>query len=186
MAGTERKKIEKLCRYIARPPVAIARLSLNQKDQVVYTLKKAYDDGTTHIVMTKLELLEKLAALVPRPRIHLTRFAGVFAPNYKYRSDIVPKAKLPKISAAAQIDKPRSNSRISWARLLKRVFNIDTETCQLCKSKVKIIAAIEDPYVIKKILNHLGLPLKPPTIWPARGPPSGFDDYQQFPEFDFP
>ena len=44
-----------------------------------------YDDGTSHIVMTQLELLERLAAIVPRPRVHLTRFAGVFAPHFKHR-----------------------------------------------------------------------------------------------------
>ena len=93
MTGTERDKIEKLCRYIARPAVAVERLSLNQRGQVVYTLKKPYDDGTTHIVMTPLELMERLAAIVPRPRVHLTRFAGVFAPHYKYRALRCAKAQ---------------------------------------------------------------------------------------------
>ena len=49
---------------------------------------------------------------------------------------------------------------------------------------MKIIAAIEDPHVIKKVLSHLGLPTKAPTPWPARGPPPAFDDHQQLPEFD--
>lgn len=93
MTGQERDKIEKLCRHIARPAVALERLSLNQRGQVVYTLKKPYDDGTTHIVMTPLELMERLGAIVPRPRVHLIRFAGVFAPHYKYRALVVPKPK---------------------------------------------------------------------------------------------
>jgi len=50
---------------------------------------------------------------------------------------------------------------------------------------MKIIAAIEDPPVIRKILEHLGLPSKPPSAFPARGPPqSADDDSQQFPDLD--
>ncbi len=183
MAGNERDKIEKLCRYIARPAVALERLHLNQRGQVIYSLKKPYSDGTTHIVMTQLELLERLAAIVPRPRVHLTRFAGVFAPHFKHRSMVVPKPKneAPELEAE---DQP-SKSHISWARLLKRVFGIDVETCHQCSGKMKIIAAIEDPGVIKKILTHLGLPFRPPTPWPARGPPpTHTHDLQQFPDFD--
>lgn len=181
MAGNEREKIEKLCRYIARPAVALDRLTLNSKGQVIYTLKKPYSDGTTHIVMTPMELLERLAAIVPRPRVHLTRFAGVFAPHFKHRSMVVLK---PKPVATIRDTQP-SKSRIHWARLLKRVFGIDIETCPQCAGRMKIIAAIEDPAVIKKILEHLGLPSKPPKPWPARGPPLTFeDDCQQFPDFD--
>ena len=184
MAGNERDKIEKLCRYIARPAVALERLQLNQRGEVVYVLKKPFSDGTTHIVMTQLELLEKLAAIVPRPRVHLTRFAGVFAPHFKHRAMVVPKSRAdspePKID-----DDPPANSRISWARLLKRVFGVDVESCHQCGGKMKIIAAIEDPPVIKKILEHIGLPSKPPMPWPARGPPQrADDDFQQFPNFD--
>jgi hypothetical protein len=171
--------------YIARPPIALERLHLNQRGQVVYVLKKPYSDGTTHIVMTQLELLERLASLVPRPRIHLTRFAGVFAPHYKYRAMVVPK---PQVKLEPTKECKPSKSRISWAMLLKRVFNIDVETCSLCQGRMKIIAAIEDPPVIKKILEHLGLPSRRALPWPARGPPGraeeDFEDFQQFPIFE--
>jgi hypothetical protein len=56
----------------------------------VLQLKSPYKDGTTHIVMEPLEFMERLAALVPRPRLHLIRFHGVLAPNAKLRSKIVP------------------------------------------------------------------------------------------------
>ncbi|MBK7890691.1 MAG: transposase [Bdellovibrionales bacterium] len=182
MAGTERDKIEKLCRYIARPAVALERLSLSSSGQVIYTLKKPYDDGTQAISLSPMELMERLAALVPRPKIHLTRFFGVFAPHYRYRAMVVPKLPEPAASAPSKREQP-SKSRITWARLLKRVFGLDVETCQLCGGKMKVIAAIEDPQVIRKILEHLGLPTRPPTIWSARGPPSRTtdDDIQHFP-----
>ncbi len=186
MKGTERDKIEKLCRYIARPAIALDRLSMSPNGQVVYTLKRPYDDGTTAISMTSLELLERLAAIVPRPKVHLTRFAGVIAPHYKYRSLVVLKPPtMPELQEVTADKAKPTKSRITWARLLRRVFSIDIETCERCGGKTKIIAAIEDPKVIKKILDHLDLPSKPPMIWPARGPPSiAEDDFQQFHEFD--
>ena len=55
---------------------------------------------------------------------------------------------------------PRHPARISWARLLKRVFDIDMEHCSQCGGALKIIAANEDPTVIAKILTHLGLPAR--------------------------
>lgn len=185
VTGAERQKLEKLARYIARPAIALERLSLNSRGQVVYSLKKPYSDGTTHIVMTQLELMERLAAIVPRPRVHLIRFHGVLAPHYKHRKMVVPKLK-PKPEPKEPDGKTKSNSRISWARLLARVFNIDVETCPLCGGKAKIIAAIDDPKVIKKILEHLGLPTTPPPLWPARGPPEPFqDELHPPPQMDF-
>jgi putative transposase len=56
----------------------------------VLQLKSAYKAGTTHIVMSPLEFMERLAALVPRPRLHLIRFHGVLAPNAKLRCEIIP------------------------------------------------------------------------------------------------
>ena len=67
--------------------------STNKKGQVIYKLKKAYDNGTTQIVLDPLDFLSRLASLVPKPRVNLTRFHGVFAPNFKHRSLVVPVRK---------------------------------------------------------------------------------------------
>ena len=75
----QRKELERLCRYITRPAIANERLKRNREGQVVLQLKSAYRDGTTHIVMSPLEFMQRLAALVPRPRLHLIRFHGVLA-----------------------------------------------------------------------------------------------------------
>ena len=70
--------------------VANERLKRNRVNQVVLQLKSPYKDGTTHVVMSPMEFMERLAALVPRPRLHLIRFHGVLAPNAKLRSKIIP------------------------------------------------------------------------------------------------
>ena len=108
-----------------------------------------------------LEFMERLAALVPRPRLHLIRFHGVLAPNAKLRRQIVPSSA-ERATEASTDDAPAQGApaRLSWARLLKRVFDIDIENCPNCGGALKIIAAIEDPPVIVKILSHLGLPTR--------------------------
>src|SRR4051794_31555898 len=84
----QRKELERLCRYITRPAIANERLKRNRAGQVVLQLKSPWRGGTTHIVMSPLELTQRLAALVPRPRLHLIRFHGVSrpTPNYGLRS----------------------------------------------------------------------------------------------------
>ena len=60
--------------------------------------------------------------------------------------------------------------RLSWAKLLKRVFDLDLEHCPNCGGELKIIAAILEQPVIEKILTHLGLQAQAPPLTPARGP----------------
>jgi len=172
----ERDRLEKVCRYIARPAVSEERLSTNDQGDVICKFKKPWDDGTTAMKLTPMELIERLVALVPRPRVHLTRYHGVLGPHYKHRKQIVPKppelkvtGQEPEIIDPKIIEQKRKN--IPWARLLARVFGIDVETCSKCGGRMKIIAAIEDPKVIRKILDHMGLDTKPPLLKPARGPP---------------
>jgi hypothetical protein len=86
----QRGKLERLCRYIARPAVAIERLSLTAQGHIHYTLKTPYRDGTTHVIFEPLDFLARLAALVPSPGVNLTRYHGVFAPNHRLRAQIVP------------------------------------------------------------------------------------------------
>jgi len=73
---------------------SIRRLKRNRARQVVLQLMNPWRDGTTHIVMSPLELMQRLAALVSRPRLHLIRFHGVLAPHAKLRAQIVPSAPL--------------------------------------------------------------------------------------------
>lgn len=107
-----------------------------------------------------MDFIAKLAALVPKPRVNLTRFHGVFAPNSKHRALATP-AKRGKGSksrlAEGQGEKTpvQRHTAMTWAQRLKRVFNIDVERCRVCGGTAKVIACIEDPVVIKKILAHL-------------------------------
>jgi hypothetical protein len=133
----ERRRLERLCRYITRPALSDERIQVNAAGQVELELKTQWRDGTTHLVMSPLELMQRLAALVPRPRLHLIRYHGVLAPNAKLRARVVPQGP-PALGHATT--GPRCGG-----------------------GQVKIIAAILERAVIGKILTHLGLdPQLPP------------------------
>jgi putative transposase len=94
-----------------------------------------YREGTTHIVMSPLEFIQRLAALVARPRLHLIRFHGVLAPNARLRPDIIPNVPVNANTPSAdyaEVPPPAAPAPMSWGRLLKRVFEIDIEHCPQC------------------------------------------------------
>ena len=96
------------------------------------------------------------------------RQRGVLAPNAKLRSKVVPVPPPQKTAGEGDCEHAHSKPlRMTWARLLKRVFDIDIDQCQ-CGGKLKLIAVIEQPDVIEKILTHLGLAAQPPPIAPTR------------------
>lgn len=130
---------------------------MTRNGRVRYELKTPWRSGTTHVIFEPLDFISRLVALVPRPRVNLTRFHGVFAPNSKYRVQITP-AKRGKVKKPGTSEDDRTpaehRAAMTWAQRLKRVFNIDIETCSECGGDVRIIASIEDPAVIQKILAY--------------------------------
>ncbi len=179
----DRQGIERLCRYGARGPLTLGRLTRDADDRYRYGMKRTVR-GRDELVMTGKELTKKLAVLVPPPRVHLVRFHGLFAPNAKLRAKVVPAGKkVPKRCAAsatttttpspeATRDRPSprdGSSRIDWAALLRRIFKIDVLACGRCGGRMKVIAVIEEQPVIEKILGHLRLPHVPLPTAPARG-----------------
>ena len=135
------------------------------------------------VYFTPQEFLEKLVALVPPPRIHLTRFHGVLGPNHRLRHQVVPEQPKPVLADAldehGEAKTIRDPRRLSWSELLKRVFQIDLTTCPDCGGTLRFIAAIMERSVVEKILTHLGLPTTPPTFHPPRAPPQEafWDDF---------
>ncbi len=118
-------------------------------------------DGTTHLVLSPLELIEKLAALVPPPRLNLVRYHGVLAPNARERKQIVPS--LPVADEAniepAAVSSPQARAqRFTWAALLARVFDVDGTLCPACGGRMRIIAALTDEVSIRRYLKGVGLP----------------------------
>ena len=118
--------------------------------------------------------MARLAALVPTPRVNLTRYHGVFAPNHRLREQVTPARRGRRKTQTSDEPAPARHVSMTWAQRLKRVFKIDILTCEHCGGAVKVIASIEDPAVIKKILDHLARRAEAatPVFRPfARAPP---------------
>jgi len=127
-------------RYTARGAVSLERLTQDANGDLVYTFTHPWSDGTTGIRLSPMELLEKLAALVPLPRMHLARYDGCLAPHSHLREAIIPTPRQQGMTDEA----PDAESpRWSWAQLLKRVFALDMARCPFCQQgTLRIIAAI--------------------------------------------
>jgi hypothetical protein len=174
----QRQKLERLCRYISRPAVSQKRLSLTPNGNIRYQLKTPYRDGTTHVIFEPLDFIARLAALVPKPRVNLTRYHGVFAPNSRDRAAVTPAKRGKGAKPAGREEEQEKTlaqrrAAMTWSQRLKRVFGIDIETCAACGGVLRIIACIEDPAVIKKILTHIGknASADPARLPPCRAPP---------------
>jgi hypothetical protein len=234
----DRSRLERLCRYVARPPLALERLEALPNGLLSYRLKTRWRDGTTHVLMERRELLERLAPLIPPPRAHLVRYHGLLAPCASGRDRIVPGAPPEPSSAEVPVEmenpecgrsepntktlaanmgvqgtrdaaatpllvrtgtkggkqgagldglvskapnfsptnppcdpptrrRPPSERRLRWAELLKRVFELDALRCPVCAGKMRVLAAITQPDVARRVLKCLSLTPRAPPIAPA-------------------
>jgi len=150
------------------------------------------------VELSPFEFLDRLADLIPPPRKHRHRYHGVFAPNHPLRPAVTGLAigNVGKQAAAAisgheghdhhagcgdSGQKPRSHdtSRIAWAKLMARVGEEFPLQCPGCGGDIRLISFITEPGPIRRILTHLGDPLEPPPVSPARGPPTDWAELVQ-------
>jgi len=122
----ERKKLERLCRYISRPAFSEKRLSLTVNGNVRYQLRIPYRDGTTHVIFKSLDFIARLAALVPKPRVNLARSHGIFAPNSTHRVRVTPakRGRGSRRGTRGDAEEPTLGERraaMTWTQRLKRV-----------------------------------------------------------------
>jgi len=225
VSARDRRRLERLARYCARAPIATDRLSEAPDGRIVYRLRHRWRDGTTHVVFDPVDLVARLAALVPPPRANLVRYFGILAPCASWRDVVVrdrdevsspappppscpckprpvaaraparsappkdgeaspaggrptpppseqgaqeaagPSREIPGPSGPAPL-RPR---RLSWAQLLRRVFAVDAFQCE-CGGRMRILAAIDQPEVVRAILECLGLSSRAPPLAPASLP----------------
>jgi hypothetical protein len=220
----DRRRLERLIQYVARPPLAHDRLEMRPDGRLTLRLKTRWRDGTTHILMEQSELIERLVPLIPPPRAHQVRYHGILAPCASQRDWIVPGPATdfgvpqchspnsnavesfpaggearerggegarsvdhrvdanggtpcdhpPESAAEAASQTPASTGipattprRLAWAALLQRVFEVDALRCPGCGARMRLLAAIEDLAVARKILECLDLPARAPPLQPA-------------------
>ena len=152
----ERERIERVCRYALRPPVARERLSVTDAGQVRLHLRQRWADGTTHLIFDPVEFLGRLAVLVPRPRINLVLYHGVLGPRAAWRTAVVSrkaarqgegKSRIEELtgqgdSGAVDAHPPDANRRRArgrlWAGLMRRTFGFDVLACPRCGGRLRL------------------------------------------------
>jgi Putative transposase len=195
IAQHDRQGLERLLRYCARPPFAGQRIRI-EGEQIIYRCSKAPagEQGDTsvggkrahEIVLTPLEFIARIAALVPPPRQHRHRYYGVLAPNARQRGQVIPVVIPPltpsegdSMTQPLPTDPPigpkassvHHQSRYSWAKLIARVYETDPLLCGRYGGRTKIIAFVVQASELRQILAHVGLQVEAPRTYPARGPP---------------
>jgi hypothetical protein len=149
----DRHRLARLRRYVMRPAFADDHLRWDGGSRVSFELKILWRDGTTHLEMTPVDFLERLAALMPRPRLHLVRFHGILAPNAKLRDLVV--AKVPAAArcepgchdraaagaGAARMEATAAPPGLRWPDLPRRVCDIDRRRCPNCGRLRELILA---------------------------------------------
>jgi len=175
VAARDRAGLERLCRYIGRGPLPLDRISLQPDGSVSFELRRTWKNGVHKLVFDPLSFVARVAALVPPAGWNQRRYYGVFAPNHKLRADIVPKPPEPGKAKPDRPIAPPRPGRMSWADLMKRVFQIDVLQCPECQDgRLRIIAAISEPTVVELLLAELIATER--FEWPrdprsTRGPP---------------
>jgi len=196
----DRAALERLLRYCARPPFAMERLRKEGAALVYRCAKQHSEPGSDkrgakidELHLTPLELIARIAALVPPPRTHRHRYFGVLAPNSPFRVAVTAMAQPPtrqteqaNMSEGAPGVTPlghampptpepalpkRSPAHYLWAVLIARIYEVLPLLCPLCGGQMRQIAFIAEGMQIRRILDHIGVDSEPPHISPARGPP---------------
>jgi hypothetical protein len=160
VAGTDRAGLERLCRYMGRPPLAAQRPERTRDGRIVYRLRHRWRDGTSAIVFEPRELLARLAAQVPPPRAHQVRCHGILAPSAQWRAFVVPRRSSEASGQEGSCSREGTRStgsvsrarRMAWSDLLRRVFAIDALRCDRCGGRMRVMAAIRAPASVAAFL----------------------------------
>ena len=164
----DRAALERLVRYLLRPPLSLKRLSLRDDGAVVYRLQRPDRRGRTAMVMSPLEFLARLAAILPAPRLALRRQLGVFSSGCPDRRKVMPA---PAERQSCHLAKS-APTRIPWAELLRRVWDLDALRCERCGGRMRPVALIQDLAEAERYLRQTGQYTPLPAAARSRGPPA--------------
>jgi len=192
ISADDRRGLERLLRYCARPLFAQKRLSWagEDHDRLVYRLPRPMPDGRITLYMTPLELLDRLARLIPPPRRHRHRYHGAmyiprWAPNAPLRAQITALLEHPADPPPTTDDpdpaepSTRPPHAYLWPCSSPASMKHYPLTCPVCGATLRIIAFITEAAPVHRILDHIGEPHQPPPIHPPRGPPDWSDADEQ-------
>jgi hypothetical protein len=181
--GRDRRQLERVCRYLLRPAFAHDAVVAMPDGQVRIHFKQPSRTGATFTQVPRDTFLARLCALVPPPGFHMVRYYGVLAGRHALKAAVAPRthpslrdpvqlplftvrgglefAALTRVESSSGPSRDPSPNRLSWARLLARVFAIDVEQCRLCGGPMRVVRAVTDPDDIAAQLHGARAPPRP-------------------------
>lgn len=183
--GRDRKQLERLCRYVMRPPLSQERLEWRTDGRLELTLKNVWKDGTRALVLEPFDLLVRLCSAIPPPWFNMVRYFGVLSSHSRHRARVVPKRTdpsrfQPTAAAGDQLElgfdsgdantQAQTSGRSRWGWLLRHVFRADVDTCSLCGGPMRWLEAATTQGDIARLLAKHGLAPQPPPGPRARVP----------------
>ncbi len=165
--------MEQVARYILRPPLSLERMRYSDGDEeVVYRRKGSDGRSGAEERIDALDFLARVIAHIPPPRIHLVRYLGHYSNVSRGRRNKGKEEPLKPVRSGVRddgglTDPERRARRRAWARLIRRVYEVDPLVCRSCGGEMRIVSVILEHRVITRILGHLAQK----GIEPGRGPP---------------
>lgn len=167
--------IERLARYLMRPPLSNERLEKRDDGRYELELKSPWRDGTRAFVFEPHELIARLVAAVFPPRFHSLRYYGVLASRSRLRREVVPQPPpdptrlapppAPGDQLVLALDKDQQlPPRRRWGWLIRHVFRADVETCPKCGGGMRWLEAATDPQHAARLMAEHGLGPQPPPV----------------------
>ncbi len=191
IAADNRKRLEKLCRYVSRGPIAGERLSLTSDGRVHYRLRRPWKDGTASLIFEPQDFISKLLPLIWAPYRNRIRYHGLLAPNARLRELVVPtpdedkhrqpkqlairdakKHRLAALSSKKGVHPKEPRHRYTWSELLARSFAHEARCPRCNRGRLRVVATITDPAAIDALLSAAGIRCpEVPRSHPPRAPP---------------
>jgi hypothetical protein len=153
-------RLERLARYLTRPPLAMGSVSLTPEGQVLVTTPPDPRTGSDVRILDPLEFVHALTNQIPDAGSHTIRYLGAYATRIR-KTHVIRKADptrpAPEGATAApdEDDAFTKSRRSSWARILRKVLEVDPKICSRRGSDLKIVAVITDPRTVDRILRHV-------------------------------
>ena len=160
----DRDGLERLARYLLRPPVSLERLKVGEHAlAIAYAarIRPAHEPHATSEAVDPKDFLARVVMHIPDPRRHVIRYYGAYSSVVRARRRHMapalagpPRAPEPP-AAGAPADPELRTLRRRWAELIRRIYEADPLVCPRCGATMRIVAFITEPAVIRRILRHL-------------------------------
>lgn len=170
---TDRERLEKIARYDVRAPIALDAMQLLADGRVRVRTAHHPQTGATRMEFDALEMIRRLCAQIPDAQQHMTLYYGWY--SHRARGER-RKASAADRSSASEVEVRVTTARSrSWARLMRRIFEVDPLLCPQCNVEMQIVSVIQEVTVVDRLLAHLRKigGNDPHEGTAQRGPPTG-------------